>query len=183
MLLNKEKSVIIIVDIQNSLNSAMRHPERVINNSRNLLKIAQVLDIPYILTEQVPEKLGQTVPEVRQECAQEHIVSKTCFSCCADSLFNEKLRKTGKTQVILTGIESHVCILQTALSLKEQGIDVFVVKDAISSRKELDYKIACARMENNGINMVSYEMVLFEWLRDSTHPEFRNISKNFIDRN
>ncbi len=182
MLISKENSILVIIDIQESLNPVMMEPRAVIKYSNNLLKIANILDIPYIITEQVPDKLGPTIIDIKENADKNNIISKTSFSCASSESFMKKIATSGKTQVIITGIESHVCVLQTAIDLKSAGYEPFVVANAISSRKKLDYDIACNRMMKDNI-IVSYEMVVFEWLRDAQNPEFKNIAKNFIDRN
>ncbi len=183
MLISKENSILVVIDIQEALNPVMLEPRLIIKYSTNLLKIANLLKIPYIVSEHAPEKLGPTIIDIKQEINENNIISKTNFSCCNESDFMKKLSESKKKQVIITGIESHICILQTAISLKEQGFKVFVVVDAISSRKELDYKTACSRIKQNNINLITYEMLVFEWLKDANHPDFKNIRKNFIDRN
>ncbi len=183
MLISKQNSVLVVIDVQEAINPVMMEPRKVIKYSTNLVKIANELNIPHIITEQVPEKLGQTIIDIREQTIMQNVVAKSAFSCCKEATFMEKLHASQKKQVIITGIESHVCVMQTAFDLKERGFEVFVVADAISSRKKLDFDTACNRMRDGGIHIVTYEMVVFELLQDAKSPEFKTISKSFIDRN
>ncbi len=182
MLITKENSILIIIDVQENLNPVMVEPRQVIKYSRNLLEIAKIMDIPYIVTEQAPEKLGETIIDIRESVDNE-IIKKSSFSCLSEPLFRQRIEESGKDQIIIAGIENHVCVLQTALRLKEMGKRVYVVTDATSSRKQKDFESGCYRMKRNGVNLVTYEMVIFEWLETSENPNFKTIVKNFIDRN
>ena len=183
MLVSKDDCILLVIDVQECLNPVMMHSREVIKYSLNLIRIAKTLDIPFIVTEQAPEKLGNAIIDIRQEAEESNIVSKNSFCVTENDDFMQKLTDSTKKQVIITGIELHICVLQSAVELKKLGFDVFVVIDACSSRKKLDFDAACNRMIADGINMISYEMAVFEWLKTSDNHNFKEISANFIDRN
>jgi nicotinamidase-related amidase len=125
--------------------------------------------------EQTPDKIGKTVPEIGRLLGLQAPVSKACFSCCEDGQFMAALRATGRGQVVLAGIETHVCVYQTAADLSAQGFRVEVVADAVSSRTMQNRQIALEKMRSLGVGITSLEMILFELLRTSRHPAFRDI--------
>lgn len=176
MLIEREESCLIVIDVQEKLISAMSAAEAVVANTAILLKAAERLGVPVLFSEQYPKGLGPTVPDLAPFAAKVGPVTKTEFSCAAAPGFVERLRATGRKQAVLTGIEAHVCVLQTALGLRELGFPVFVVADAISSRKAESAAIALERMRAAGVNVVTTEMVLFEWLVRAGSPEFKELS-------
>lgn len=173
------QSVLLIIDIQQRLAGAM--PEQalhsVVKHTGLLLKAAGLLDIPVVRTEQYPAGLGQTLDEIRQHITHDTCLEKTCFSCCGAAGFEQTLKNSGRRQVILSGMETHVCVLQTALELKATGYEVFVVDDAVCSRDKHNHKNALWRLSQAGIVISNTESVLFEWLRDAGHPHFKAISQ------
>ncbi len=178
-LLDTEDSVLVVVDIQQRLTAAM--PEDVarpmIVNSVKLLSAAELLGVPVLLTEQYPKGLGATVDDVLQKLPQaSQCFEKTGFSCCAADDFNLALNAVRRKQVVLLGQETHVCVLQTAFDLLQTGYKVFVVDDAVCSRRGEHKQSALQRMQHSGIRNVCHESVLFEWLRDANHPQFKAIS-------
>lgn len=174
-----EQSQLLIIDIQERLAAAMPHEviEKVINNSNILLQAADELAIPVIHSEQYPQGLGKTVPLLAENINNRNTITKTRFSCSGDDEFNNIVLKNKRKQIIISGIEAHVCVLQTALQLQQQGFLVYVVADAVCSRKKFNYKNAIARLRQAGIIVTNVESVLFEWLRDSAHPQFKSLSK------
>ena len=180
MLSRASDSILVLVDVQTRLSAAMPEAarERVLRNSGILLQAAALLNIPLLVTEQYPTGLGHTEASLTA-LLPPHTprIEKTCFSCCAASGFMEKLNASTRTQVILAGMETHVCILQTALELVSSGREVFVVEDAVCARTEERHQNALARLRHNGVVVTNTESVLFEWLRDATHKEFKNISR------
>ena len=174
-----EHSVLIVVDIQTKLVDAMPPSEAklMLANTTALLEASSLMAVPALVTEQYPKGLGVTDSNVVNklpETAQRF--EKTGFSCCLAEGFSEALAQTGRKQVILVGLETHVCILQSALALQSQGYQVYVIEDAVCSRK-IDHKFyALQRMQQQGITLINYESVLFEWLKDASHPDFRAIS-------
>jgi nicotinamidase-related amidase len=170
---------LLVVDMQIRRLSAMPETERgaIVKTTEILLQAAQTLDVPVIYTEQYPKGLGPTVPAILErmpEAAQ--TVEKSGFSCCAADGFVAALKRTGRNQVILVGQEAHVCILQTAMDLRGLGFPVFVVEDGVCSRSVAHKHNALRRMREMGVVITNHESVLFEWLRDADHPDFKTIS-------
>lgn len=164
-------SALVVIDIQERLAAAMPAREPVVRATRILLEAAARLDIPVLVTEQYPKGLGATVPEVAARLPGGSVrVEKTSFSACAALPLN-------RPQVVLAGMEAHVCVLQTALELAAAGREVFLVGDAVCSRTEANYFNALARAQAAGIVVTNTESVVFEWLRDAAHGHFRALSK------
>ncbi len=164
-------SALVVIDIQERLAAVMPMREAVVRATGILLEAAARLDVPVLVTEQYPKGLGATVPGVACKLPQgTPRIEKTCFSACA------ALPLT-RPQVVLTGMEAHVCVLQTALELVAAGREVFVVRDAVCSRTEANYSNALARMQAAGVILTNTESVIFEWLRDAAHEQFRAVSK------
>lgn len=178
LLIGAAESVLVIVDIQERLLPAVPTAAResMIRNVRVLLKAAEQLGVPVILTEQYPKGLGATTGDLADAFpANMPRVAKTCFSCVGAEGFRAALAATGRPQVILAGMESHVCILQTALELLSVA-EVFVVDDACCSRSDRHHQNGMSRMAQAGVVIVNYESVLFEWLRDASHERFKAVS-------
>jgi nicotinamidase-related amidase len=174
-----EHSVLIVIDIQAKLADAMPPSEAklMLTNTTALLEASALMAVPVLVTEQYPKGLGVTDSNVINklpETAQRF--EKTGFSCILAEGFSEALAQTGRKQVILVGLETHVCIMQSALALQSQGYQVYVIEDAVCSRK-IDHKFyALQRLQQQGITLINYESVLFEWLKDASHPDFKAIS-------
>ena len=173
-------SVLVAIDIQGRLASAMPAADLdpFLQSTSVLLRAAVYLDIPILATEQYPQGLGETLPEIRQHYpASASCVAKTGFSCCAADGFTASMQRLDRNQVILTGMETHVCVLQTALELKQSGYQVFVAQDGVCARSRQRTENALARLRQAGIIVTHSESVLFEWLRDARHPQFKAVSK------
>lgn len=179
LLCQADQSVLLVIDIQQRLAGAMPDKvlQSVIRHTGLLLKAAGLLDIPVVSTEQYPKGLGDTLDDIQQHINNDTRIEKTCFSCCGATGFEPALSKICRKQVILIGMESHVCVLQTAMELKAQAYDVFVVNDATCCRDKQNHKNALQRMRQAGIVISNTESVLFEWLRDAKHPHFKTISQ------
>ena len=180
LLCNVENSCLMIVDIQEKLSAVM--PEKVINrlksNADVLLTAADRLNVPVIVTMQYPKGLGDVENFVKDKLNEKSkCFEKTSFSCLGAEGLPEHLEKLNKKQIIMIGLESHICVLQSAIELTEKGYDVFVVSDAIASRKLTSYETALTRLEQANIWLLNTESVLFEWLRNASHPEFKSLSK------
>ena len=183
LLCARDDSCLVIIDIQGKLSSAI--PEKVINRLRKntsiLLNAAEELAIPVITTAQYPKGLGQVESFITEHLPESSTqFEKTCFSCLGADGFSEYLKNLAKKQIILIGIESHICVLQSAFELKDEDYEVFVVTDAIASRKLSSYDIALNRLKHAKINLLTTESVLFEWLRDASHPSFKSLSKTIL---
>ena len=179
MLLHVETSALLIVDVQLRLLPAIHDGARVMQNCAWLLRLAQELGVPTGISEQNPAGLGPTVDALRDLVAAEHIVAKMHFSCVAEGRFAQ-LPGSAREQIVVAGTEAHVCVLHTCLDLLAHGKQVFVVADAVGSRNPQDRELALARLRQNGAQVVSREMVAFEWLRRAGTDLFRRISREFI---
>jgi nicotinamidase-related amidase len=168
---------LVVVDIQGKLAQLMVDKEALFKNVQILIQAARLLGIPILWCQQVPEALGPTVPEIATLLAGSEPINKASFSCCGQEQFNAQLNTLGKEQVLLCGIETHVCIYQTAMDLMEGGLDVTVIGDAVSSRTGLNRHIALSRLAAEGAHSSSTEMALFELLKTAKHPHFREIAK------
>lgn len=174
MLIRAERSVLVIIDMQERLIPAMQAPARTIRNTRTLLFSAQELGVPVVMTEQYPAGLGHTVPELTGTPGA-IVLEKMHFSCMEDESFAATLDRIGRKQVVLAGMEAHICVVQTAASMIERNYDVFVVSDATASRT-LESEQAClARLSACGVGIVTTEMVVFEWLGKAGTPAFKTL--------
>jgi nicotinamidase-related amidase len=176
-MLSRASAVLIVVDIQGSLFQAMQDKEYLLFNALKVVRGANVFNLPIIATEQTPAKLGQTVQQIIQELNGSEIISKETFSCWGNNYFREKLETLSRRKVILIGIESHVCVYQTAIDLKENGYSVHVAADAVSSRTKENSDTGIAAMKSAGAHVTSTEMVLFELLRSAGDAKFKEIYK------
>jgi nicotinamidase-related amidase len=178
-LLDGDKSLLLVVDLQTRLLAAMQASmaRLMLENTGKLLQAAQLLQVPVLCTEQYPKGLGATEQAIKEALPDAvQCFEKTAFSCCGCDEFKRKLIVSGRRQVIIVGQETHVCILQTAMDLLRQGFQVFVVTDAVCSRLESHKDNALQRMQQAGVILANHESVLFEWLRDARHPNFKAIS-------
>ena len=181
MLISKTDSCLLIIDVQERLTPAMNDPRRIIDGCARLLKGAGILGVPVLITEQYPKGLGASLPEIRDAAPQTAAYfEKTNLSAVRENGFTEHLISLKKKQVVIAGIEEHICVLQTAVELKEAGFDVFVATDACGCRTPENEQIADRRLTQEGIFPVSVEMVLFEWLRKAGTPEFKDIQNRLI---
>jgi nicotinamidase-related amidase len=175
--LNSAPAVLVVVDIQTKLLPVVHNYPLVLDNLRKIILGVQVLKIPILLTEQYPRGLGTTVEEIQSLLTEYRPIVKQTFSCWQDSIFQEALRRQKKRQVLICGIESHICVYQTSLDLVENGFDVFLLTDAVSSRTIENRSLALNNLEKAGIQLTSVEMALFEMLKDSSDPAFKQISR------
>ena len=175
MLIRRDDSLLLLVDLQEKLAPAIFDSERVIANSVRLLEGARQLGVPAFVSEQYVRGLGPSVAAIRTAAMDAHFFEKTHFSCAAEPGVIDMLRAARRPQVILTGTETHVCVLQTAFGLLGAGFEVFLVADAASSRTPENRNAAIERMRAAGIQIVTSEMVLFEWLHAAGTDEFRRL--------
>ncbi|MGI5131807.1 isochorismatase family protein [Pseudonocardia sp. CA-107938] len=172
MLLSAAGAALLLVDVQQRLAPAIEDGPAVVANAVRLAEAARLLEVPTCATEQYPDGLGRTVPELAE--LPQHVLAKTAFAATSDPGFSTLLPPR-TSEIVLAGLEAHVCVLQTALGLVAARHRVLVVADAVGSRKAVDKAVALERLQRNGVEVVTTEMVLFEWLRDSTHPRFREV--------
>ena len=177
-LMNRNTSQLLIIDIQEKLLPTIHAVHGMIERTRFLVEAARVLQVPITLTEQYPKGLGPTEHELRAQCGNASpVFAKTAFSCLRDETIATHVASFAeRRQLVLVGMEAHVCVLQTALDAQAQGYDVFVVGDAVSSRALSDCEAARRRLTEAGVTMVSAEMVFFEWLERSGTPEFKQLA-------
>ncbi len=176
-MLEIEKSCLVIVDVQGKLAQLMYDKEALFKNIRILIQAAKELSIPILWCQQVPEALGPTVPEIAELLTDNQPINKSAFSCCGDEKFNSAFKKLSRQQILLCGIETHVCIYQTAMDLKSKGKEVHVIADAVSSRTRDNKKLALKKLKTYGIDIDCVEMALFELLKTAKHPSFKTIAK------
>jgi nicotinamidase-related amidase len=175
-LLSRSASRLLIVDVQEKLVPLISNADRMLTNCRRLIDGAKILGVPVFATEQYPKGLGHTVPEIRTTL--EAVPEKLLFSCAEILNWGTAAEQTDdRFQVVVAGIESHVCVLQTVLDLLAQGYQIYVPADAVGSRGELDRTIALDRMASSGATITTTESVLFEWCERSGTPEFKQISQ------
>ncbi len=176
-MLDIQNCCLVVIDIQGKLAQLMHGKEALFKNIQILIKAAEILNIPILWCQQCPDALGPTVPEIKQLLTDNEPINKAAFSCCGAEQFNNKLNELARQQVLLCGIETHVCIYQTTVVLLRKGFNVNVIADAVSSRTPENKQIAIERMAAEGINISCTEMALFELLRTAEHPQFRQIAK------
>jgi len=179
MLMKRDQSTLLVVDIQERLLPHIHEGQAVLDNAVWLVKVAQRLGVPVMASEQYPKGIGHTVAVLRGLTVPGAVAEKLHFSCVAAKCL-DGLPGSERPQVVVTGTESHVCVLQTVLDLRGQGKEVFVVAEAVGSRRPSDKELALARMRSHGVHIVSREMVAFEWLGQAGSDEFREISREFL---
>lgn len=175
MLIRAQDSALVVIDMQERLVPAMMAPARTIRNARLLLRAASTTKVPALLSEQYPQGLGHTIPEVADAAGSAQVLPKMHFSCMEDAGFAEAFRSLGRRQAVLTGMEAHICVVQTAASLVEEDFEVFVVSDATASRTQESEHACLARLSAAGVSVVTTEMVVFEWLGRAGTPAFKEI--------
>lgn len=180
MLIHREESCLLIVDVQEKLTPLVYEEDHLLAGCTWLIRLAKRLKIPVLVSEQYPKGLGSTISAIQALLPGTLPLIKTEFSCVANADCLAQINHLNRPQIVIAGIETHVCVLQTALELIQQDKTVFVVADATSSRSERDKQLGLERMRSIGVQIVSREMVLFEWLRRSDIPEFKPISQEFF---
>lgn len=172
-----EDSALVVVDVQGKLAQLMHEKDILFKNVQILIKAAGILDIPILWCQQCPESLGPTIPEIAELLTDSHPIDKAAFSCCGAPDFNDALNKLSRRCMILCGIETHVCIYQTAADLLAAGYSVEVIADAVSSRTLANKQIALQTLAAKGASISSTEMTLFDLLKTAEHPKFKQIAK------
>jgi nicotinamidase-related amidase len=172
-MLNRDDALLILVDVQGKLARLMDNHQGLFQNLRKLVQGAQVLGLPILWVEQNPAGLGPTIPELAELLRDQKPIPKLSFSCCRETAFLTALGATGRHQVLLAGIEAHVCVYQTAADLLRRGYEVEVVADAVSSRLAENKRIALEKVQQLGARLTCVEMALFELLGKAEGPAFR----------
>lgn len=173
-LMNREDSALLVIDVQETLINLIADRKRIEWNIRRLLDAAAALGVPIAATEQYPERLSPTVPELKQRIG--HALDKLCFSAgvCGDIF--ERRNDDSRHRILVCGIETHVCVLQSSLDLSAAGFEVYVAVDAVGARYAADHETALRRMESAGVILTTTETAFFEWCRTAEAPEFKQIS-------
>lgn len=175
MRLDPLASLLLVVDIHERLAPAICNRQEVIDRSRLLIRAAGTLGVPVVVSEHCPRQLGRTVDAILAEAPAGSIVEKTHFSCADEPAVRDRVAAAGRRQIVVTGMEAHVCVLQSALGFAERGYQVFAVADAIGSRTPEARALALERLRANAVETVNTEMVVFEWLGRADRPEFREL--------
>ncbi|MBS1113047.1 MAG: isochorismatase hydrolase [Nitrospirae bacterium] len=176
-LLDKNEVVLVIVDIQERLAAVMPDRQKVVDNCLHLIEISKLLNVPVLLNEQYPKGLGPTINEIREALQPYEPLKKVTFSCCRERSFHNSLEALGRKKVILAGMETHVCVLQTVIDLLRTGYQVHVVKDATCSRTPDNFTAGAEFMRDAGAVITCTETVLFQLLEKAGTDEFKAISK------
>ena len=175
MLIRAADSVLVVIDMQERLVPAMLAPANTLKNASLLITAAREVDVPVLITEQYPDGLGRTKPEITGVADDAPIFEKLHFSCMEDAGFAAAFRKLGRKQAVLAGMEAHICVVQTAASLLEEGYEVFVASDATASRSAESEQACLNRLNAAGVGIVTTEMVVFEWLGKAGTPSFKKL--------
>lgn len=180
-LMTLENSALVLIDVQEKLMPAMANQAKLTARIQLMLKGCGLLNIPIVVTEQYPKGLGATVPDIELLLSNANVVGraeKTMFSVRAGAEAFSGLAGQGITNLVVVGIETHVCVAQSALDLLANGFEVYVCTDAVGSRNSNDHETALRRMENSGVIPTTVEAVLFEWCENANHESFKTISKS-----
>lgn len=173
-MLNPKESIVVVIDIQDKLVTAVGKYNP-LDAACKIAKTANMLGIPSIVTEQYPKGLGNTVEDLKHCLSTDNYIEKTSFSALKTPEFKEKLKSFGKKQVVIFGIEAHICVYQTVCDLIKDGYEVYFVKDASASRNKYEFKTGVELIKQHGAYTTCTEIVLFEWLQSSKNPSFKEI--------
>lgn len=175
-MLNVEDSILVIIDVQEKLVGASKYGNEVASNITKLAKAADILNIPIVVTEQYPKGLGATVDNLKISLSQNtFITEKASFSAMQEANFVQQIKSLNRKQIVIGGIETHICVLQTAAELIKDGYEVYVIKDACASREKEEYKAGLDLLKQYGAKISCVEITLFEWLKTSKHPHFKSV--------
>ena len=175
MLIKPEQSCLVVIDIQEKLVPAMQAPAKGIRNTALMMRIADRLGIPILMTEQYPKGLGRIVPQLQGIAPDAQVIEKIHFSCMNEDTFQKAFEATGRRQAVITGMEAHICVMQTGVDLMDKGYEIFVVTDATSSRTLESEKACLDRLGAAGAGIVTSEMVIYEWLGRAGTEAFKEV--------
>ncbi|MBN2098319.1 MAG: hydrolase [Dehalococcoidia bacterium] len=176
-MLELDRCALVVIDIQEKLAQLMYRKEALFENAQKLIRGVQILEVPIIVTEQYPKGLGPTIREIAALFPDFKPLPKVAFSCCGDEGFQRELLALDRRQILICGIETHVCVYQTAVDLLASGYEVEVVADAVSSRTADNREVALQRMRDEGAGITSTEMALFDLMKVAEGPKFKEVSK------
>ena len=174
-MITTEDTALVLVDVQGKLAQAMHNKEELFENLKRIVKGAQVLSVPILWAEQNPDGLGPTLPEIAELLPNQKPVSKLSFSCCGNEHFMKNLKAVNRKNMVVVGIEAHVCVYQTVADLISQQYDVQVVADAVASRTPENKEIGLEKCKDAGASLTSTETVLFELLKEARGERFKEI--------
>lgn len=174
-MIKRDASVLMVIDIQAKLAPSIDNAEGVVANATKLLNVADALDVPILATEQYPKGLGPTVDALIPLIPAGAIIEKEHFCSTSDPTCAARLQDLDRRQVILVGMEAHICVLQSALDLKARDYEPVIVADAVSSRAPFNYLAALDRARQGGVDIATTEMVVYEWLEKANTDAFRNV--------
>jgi nicotinamidase-related amidase len=175
-MLDKQRTILIVIDVQGNLARVVNESEKRINNIIRLIKGMQALEIPILLTTQVPQKIGSTIPEVAEVLTGVNEIPRVSFSVMRTPEVVEGLRQSGRTQVVLCGFETHICLYQTSLDLLAEGFEVYLGVDVTASRSEENKAVALTELSALGVHLVTSEMMFFSLLKGADNPAFKTIA-------
>lgn len=176
--LDKEKTALVIVDVQEAFRSPINDFAQLVSRISIIVRGFQILDLPVVITEQYPKGLGRTAEEILLSLPSDfEVIEKTAFSSCGAAAFKEKLNQIGATQIVLCGLETHICVNQTAHDLLNENFQVHLLQDCVSSRFTHDKEIGLRKMQQSGAIPSSIEMALFELMKDAKHEQFKQIQE------
>lgn len=177
-LLSVQKALLLVIDIQEKFKPVLFNGDAVVENTRRMIVGCNQLDVPVVVTEQYPKGLGPTVKDLQAALGQETpVLEKTSFGCCDEPVIEEHLLACGRKQIMVCGIEAHVCVNQTVVRLLEIGYQVYLIEDAIGARSQTNYHIALRKLSQLGAVPCCVEMALFELMRSSRHPQFKAVQQ------
>lgn len=176
-LLDKENTGLVIIDAQDKLMGVMGRKKETADNIGKLIHLSRIYSLPLIVTEQYPKWLGSTLPEIKESLPSYEPIDKLHFNCCDVEAFNSRLESTDLKNVILTGVESHICVFQTCFSLIERGYRVHVPQDAVDSRTEANWKVGLELMRETGALITSTEAIIYQILKKAGTREFKEMLK------
>ncbi len=174
-MLDCRNTALIVIDFQDNLLTQIFNAKTIVPQAIRLIQFAKIMNMPLVVTEQYPKGLGHTTQIVAAELGGIKALAKTSFGCWGDAGFVEAVTALDRTQLLVTGIETHVCVMQTVLATSQTGHEAFVVQDAVGSRRASDHAAGLARMDKAGANLVTAEMAMFELLGDAATPEFKKV--------
>ena len=173
-MLKIESSLLVVIDVQGKLAKLM-HDGHYLRHVQGMMKAAKMLDIPIVMTEQAPEKIGATIEEIRALAPDVRPIAKQTFSSCGEPAFMEAVKRLRRKQIIVVGIEAHVCVYQTVRDFVKAGYEVYLAVDAVSARTDVNKDIGVHRSEREGAVLTTTEMTITEWIQSTKHPKFREI--------
>ena len=176
-MLSLENTCLILIDVQGKLAQLMHEKDDLFQNLKVLIKGCRILEVPIIWTEQIPDNLGPTTPELAELLSPDKPISKKSFSCCGEPVFMKALKKASRSQFLITGIETHICVYQTAVDLLQMGHEVQVVVDCVSSRIAKNKEIGIEKIAHYGGTLTTTEMALFELMKVAEGAGFKQIIK------